>query len=359
MFSVIDEDISSIEKIAQNYKKHKNILLFGTGGSSLGAKTLVNFKAKHDGIHSKIHFIENIDSLSFLNKVNLCNQDNTGIIVISKSGMTTETIMLFLTLFQMWPDFNYKNNAVIVTENTTKANILRTIATEKNIKVIDHPSDIGGRFSVFSVVGMLPALIAGVDISSFLKGAKEALSINISIGDISDAIRSGANHHVIFSYSDFLSDLGKWVVQLISESLGKRDDFGITPLSATGTIDQHSMLQLFLGGPNNKFYTFITQKKNAESERIRVANYLDQHNINELMQCHQKATIEIVRKKAYVREFSFDQIDEKALGFLMATFMIETIAIANEFNINPFDQPAVEESKKLVEKYLNEYHTDR
>jgi glucose-6-phosphate isomerase len=257
----------------------------------------------------------------------------------------------------MWPDFDYKNRALAITLNSSD-NDLRLIAIDKEMRIIDHHPNIGGRFSVFSVVGLLPALIAGVDINLLIEGAKRAISEKEKICEdtrtVIELIKNGVNEHVVFSYSDFMFGFGKWVIQLVSESLGKKNDFGLTVVNATGAIDQHSMLQLFLGGPNNRYYTVITQKNNVITKKVKANNYLNGHNIHELMLAHQKATIESLKEKAHVRVFEFEELSEEALGYMMMLSFIETICIADSFEINAFDQPAVEASKKLAIKYLNE-----
>lgn len=352
--------------IARDFEKYDRVLVFGTGGSSLGAKALIEFKTLFDGCISKICFIENVDARSFSNVISVCDPLKTGVIVISKSGKTTETLLLFSTLIEIWPDFDWARNAIAITENSTD-NDLMAIAKQKNMKILDHNKKIGGRFSVFSIVGLLPAAIAGVNINSFVDGARKLLrqitdencGIYGEIRRVVGLLNQGVTEHVIFSYSDFLAGFGKWAAQLISESLGKRKDFGITPINATGTVDQHSMLQLFLGGPDNKYYTVIIQKNNFPVKAINTAvdttvmRRLNGHTIGELMNAHQRATIEVLRRKSHVRVFEFDELSEEALGYLMMLSFVETIAIANLLNINPFDQPAVEESKKLAMAYLS------
>lgn len=367
IFRGIYENLDEIKQLSDKFKKYEYVLVFGTGGSSLGAKALIEFKSLFNGKTSKVLFIENVDARFFTNTISKCDSNKTGIIVISKSGRTTETLLLFSTLIEMWKDFDFKNNAIAITEDSEN-NDLRSISLQKQMQIVDHNKKIGGRFSVFSVVGLLPSAIAGVSIDSFINGAKKLLSeitdqnckIYTGVKHIVNLLQNGVNEHVIFSYSDFMSGFGKWITQLISESLGKRSDFGITPVSVIGTVDQHSMLQLFLGGPDNKYYTVITQKNNLSTSEIKatvdtsVMRILDKHNISELMKAHQKATIEVLQKKAHVRVFEFDELSEESLGYMMMLSFVETVAIANLMNINPFDQPAVEESKKLAMKYLSE-----
>lgn len=371
VFSILQRNIDDIKQEAERFKQFDDIIIIGTGGSSLGGKALLHFGMQFLKQSKNIVFLENIDSMSFLMSIKNFNQKHTGVIVISKSGRTTEPLMLFTTLLEMWQEFDCKTNCLIITEDSGDNDLL-CIAKEKDIRVFYHEKDVGGRFSVFSVVGLLPALITGIDVSKFLSGAKKVLSALRLEKDYKHSIifnnalsqykwiKKGINQHVIFSYSNFLEDFGKWCSQLIAESLGKREHFGVTPISVKGTVDQHSMLQLFLDGPKDKYFTVITQQHNSGTIRVnpsvksRILNSISGHNIDDLMISHQRAIIEVLRKRANVRLFHFDEFDLEALGFLMMTFMVETIAIADIARINPFNQPAVEESKKLAMLYLSE-----
>ena len=371
IFKVLNEDLTYAKSLAAKFDDCEKILVVGTGGSSLGGKSLVNFESMFSGNESRVIFIENTDSLHFLNIIQECDPKTTGIVVISKSGRTTEPLMLFLTICEIWKDFDYENRAIAITE-LSENNDLRILAESKNMMVVEHNPKIGGRFSVFSIVGLLPALLGGVDIDIFINGAKNVINDVMSsktanecrlfqdITSMYKVFESGkVNQHVLISYSDMLDDYGKWFVQLISESLGKTEKFGITPVRAIGTVDQHSMLQLFLGGPSNKLFTIIVQKHNTETLKINpdisspVINHLKNHTINELMLAHEKATIEVLKKKAAVRVLEFEEFNIETIGFLMMLSFIEVVTIAKLAGINPFDQPAVEESKKLVIDYLD------
>ncbi len=372
IFKVLDEDTGYIKSIAKVFDELDDILVFGTGGSSLGGKCLVNFQSQYEGGTPRVTFIENTDSRSFLNAIDKCDPKSTGVIVISKSGRTTEPLMLFLTLCEIWKDFDYSKRAIAITE-FSENNDLKILAESKNMKVYEHNKNIGGRFSVFSIVGLLPAVLGGVDIDLFIKGAKSVIneiqsfqscedcSIFKDITMMHKVLSSGkVDQHVLLSYSDLLSDFGSWFVQLTGESLGKTDRFGVTPVKATGTIDQHSLLQLFLGGPKNKLFTVIIQKNNLETPKInnstdsKITIALRNHTIQELMFAHQKATIEVLRKVSSVRVLEFEEFNIESIGFLMMLGFIEVITIAHLEGINPFDQPAVEESKNLVMQYLKE-----
>lgn len=369
IFKVAYNDLTPIKKLARKFSDCDKILVFGTGGSSLGGKCLVNFQVNITGEAPRVIFIENADSLSFHNALSKCDPARTGIIAISKSGHTTETLMTLLSLCEMWKNFDYKNKAIAITE-LSEDNDLINIANSLKMDVVGHNPKIGGRFSVFSVVGLLPALLGNVDIDTLTKGAQKIFNevkeearcktFSDAYKMYNEVFKDGViNQHVIMPYSDMLEDYTKWAVQLISESLGKSENFGITPIRAVGTVDQHSMLQLFLGGPTNKFFTIIVSKNNYPAPSInstisgKVIKHLKGHKINDLMYAHAKATIKVLKAKAPVRVLEYDEINISTLGELMAKSFIEILVIAKLANINPFDQPAVEESKRLAVQYLD------
>jgi glucose-6-phosphate isomerase len=366
----VERDIPKAKEIAKKFNDCDTVIVLGIGGSSLGGKCLSNFEALYSGNESRVVFIENVDSRSFLNTIKGCNPSTTGIIVISKSGKTTETLMLFLTLMEIWKDFDYKNRAIAITELSDN-NDLRVLAETLKIPVVEYDPEIGGRFSVFSLVGLLPAIIDNVNIKSFISGAQSVLnsilvsknpkecSLFTEIVSMYETFKSGkVDQHVLMPYSDLMTDFGKWFVQLVAESLGKTEQFGITPLVAIGTIDQHSMLQLFLAGPSNKLFTIITQRNNTNSPAVSIninsgaIDCLRNHTIHDLMSAHQRATVALLKKRAFVRVLEFDEINIEAIGFLMMLSFVEVVTIAKLAGINPFDQPAVENSKKLVLEYL-------
>ena len=368
IFKTLDNDTKEIENIAERFSKYDSVFVIGTGGSSLGSKCLVNFESKYYNKQSKITFLENVDSRTFQNAIENNDPQKTGIIIISKSGNTTEPLIIFETLRTVWNDFDFANNAVALTE-FSENNLLRKLANNIGMDVIQHNPKIGGRFSVFSNVGLIPASISGVNIKHFLQGAKNVIdcikksetpdecSLFSDIFSMAEVFAKGTiNQHVLFSYSDLMDDFGKWYTQLISESLGKNENFGITPIRAIGTVDQHSMLQLFLGGPRNKLYTVNTQNKNYETPQLSDSqiDMLNGHSIHDMMRIHQKSTIEALKSKAQVRVLNFEEINIETIGFLMMLAFVEVVVISMVANINPYDQPAVEEVKILVKKYLSQ-----
>ncbi|MDR1609868.1 MAG: hypothetical protein LBR78_03400 [Holosporales bacterium] len=369
MFRMLNESHDHIEAAASKFSDCERVLVIGTGGSSLGGKCLVNFEALYSGRVPRVTFLENVDSRHFVNVINDYDKDRTGIIVISKSGRTTETLMLFASICELWRNFDYAGKAIAITELSESSTLMK-VAKSKGVSVLEHNPKIGGRFSVFSIVGLLPALLGGVDIKAFTDGARTLIghvtrastpdecSVFSDIVDMYNVVRSGrVNIHVIMAYSDLLGDYCKWAIQLISESLGKSESFGITPVGATGTIDQHSMLQLFLGGPSDKVFTVVTQKNNTHTAEVNcdLLGPLHGCNIHDLMLSHQQATIEVLKEKAFVRVLEFGELNVWVVGYLMALSFVEVITMAKLAGVNPFDQPAVEASKKLAMHYLGEH----
>ncbi|MDR1475799.1 MAG: hypothetical protein LBI20_00565 [Holosporales bacterium] len=374
ILNVAREDTISIKKMASKFDGCEKIVVIGTGGSSLGGKCLVNIAAGLKGKSPRVIFLENVDSLTFLNSIQRLDQNKTGIIVISKSGKTTESLMLFLTLLELWPNFDYKSRAMAITE-LSEDNDLRNLADSLDMEIVEHDKNIGGRFSVFSVVGLLPAFLEGWDIDSFRQGGREVLNqLEIchhykesalfleAIGMFEEFSTGTIDQHVLMIYSDLLEDYGKWFAQLIGESLGKSECFGITPVRAIGSIDQHSLLQLFLAGPKNKLYTVLGIERESNSDRIprierghnspsgqnRVIERLENKTIYEIMNMHRRSTIAALKECGVVREILLDGLDEPSLGEVMMREIIVVITLARRADINPFDQPAVEGLKQKL-----------
>jgi glucose-6-phosphate isomerase len=378
IFRVLFDDTRFITEIARKFSECEKIVIIGTGGSSLGGRCLVNISAAIRGESPRVIFLENVDVLTFTNSVNNLDPNKTGIIVISKSGRTTETLMLFLTLLELWPNFDYNRRAIAITE-LSEHNDLRLLSESLGMEVIEHDKEIGGRFSVFSVVGLLPALLEGWNIDEFKEGAIEVLrdvieeNISLSrdflLGEIRkmfDVFSEGkVDQHVLMVYSDILEDYGKWYAQLVGESLGKKEDFGITPILAIGTVDQHSQLQLYLAGPANKMFTIIGVKEaSRKSPRIsavvgklnpapEIISKLFGHEIHQLMRSHQAATIAALSGRGFVRVIDLDRLKERSVGRLMMTNVLEVLGLAALADVNPFDQPAVEKSKSMAMAELN------
>ncbi len=356
--------IQETEKKINEFKLNKKkIILFGTGGSNLGARALhnINNKKKID-----IDFYDNIDPITFENSFNNINFETTGFIIISKSGNTPETLAQFSSLYQMALQSknvdNFLSNILIITE--FKDSALYRIAKEKNCSLLEHNNEIGGRFSVFSNVGVVPALLSGLDISSLYSGAAEmiknidefsALNLAKFLFEKKDIYKT----NVLMTYSDNLYFFGKWYLQLWAESIGKNKR-GITAIHSIGTTDQHSQLQLYLDGPEDKFYTFITTNHSKKGPKINNdifkktdIDFFNDKKIGDLMQAEQIATMETFKLNNFsFREIFLPTIDEYNVGKLLCLSIIETIASCIYFDVNPFDQPAVEQGKILTKKFL-------
>ena len=364
-------DLNEIKNVANKLTENKDTFaVFGTGGSNLGARALINLlQGQYD---KKIFFFDNIDPIHFNNLILKLNIDKTGFIIISKSGSTPETLSQFSSLIEIFESKNrtneLSNSCVIITENTD--NPLKRIANKLACLTLDHDKDIGGRYSVFSSVGLLPAYIIGLNISKIREGAWNLVSqlqdndfnehlIGASVTTYLQSTQS-ININALITYSDALYFFGKWHLQLWAESIGKREK-GITPIHFIGTTDQHSQLQLYLDGPRDKYFSFITKdhrgqglKMNEEILKENNTEYLAGKYMGDLMYAEQQATLNtLIEKGLPVRNIYCNQIDEFILGQLMAYFMMETIAACYLIGVDPFNQPAVEQGKKLTKDYLS------
>lgn len=384
----IDDDIAELENISKNIiDNYKQLVVIGTGGSSLGARALINIKQQDNiGYFETIpvRFLENPDPTTinrFLSKVNF---DETAFLIISKSGTTVETLSIaFAVMAQAIEELEQSQiskNFYVITE--PKDSPLARFAKSYNLNLLEHDPNLGGRFSTFGNVGLLPALVAGLDVRAFRKGAREVLDYYFDAleslqGDISEdsydlpayeaAIlqvlyaNNGYKTTPLFSYDDRLADFGMWYRQVWAESLGK-DGCGTTPIRALGTIDQHSQLQLYLGGSDDKIFTvlendnhFGSGKKIDDSfvKQDDRLDYLSGAYIGDVIGAEQQATRNsLIQNNKPTRTWKIKNVDEGTMGALMMHVVVETVCAAYLWQINPFDQPAVEQGKILTREYL-------
>ena len=355
----------TIDQTNNFQKNKKNFVVFGTGGSNLGARALVNILIDQP---KNIHFFDNIDPLYFQNQVLKLDIQSTGFIVISKSGATPETLSQFSSIINIAKEKNILetllSNTLVITE--FKDSPLYNFAKNNNCNLLEHKKDIGGRYSIFSNVGMIPAILAGLNVHKVHQGALKIIEdINFDnslkfaqLFRYSNSMQYTSN--VIMTYSDALNYFGKWYLQLWAESIGKNNK-GVTALHSVGTTDQHSQLQLYLDGPKDKFFTFIKSnyknkglKINSEMIKDESVNYLANIRMGDLMHAEQNATIDTFKLNNFkFREIYLDEINEESIGKLMTECILETIATCKYFAVNPFDQPAVEQGKILTKKYLS------
>ena len=349
----------------KKFKKNKNFfVVFGTGGSNLGARALINILIDQP---KNILFFDNIDPLFFQNQIINLDINTTGFIIISKSGTTPETLSQFGSIINIAKERNILeilfNNSLVVTE--FKESALFNIAKKNNCNLLEHKKDIGGRYSIFSNVGMIPAILAGLDVKKIHLGALKVIEKKDFIDSFKFAqifkFCSSNDYlsNVMMTYSDGLNYFGKWYLQLWAESIGKKNK-GVTAIHAIGTTDQHSQLQLYLDGPKDKFFTFI--KSNYQRKGLKIddqimreesVNYSINKTMGDLMHAELNATIDTFKLNNFkFREILLNEINEENMGALMAKSIIETIAACIYFDVDPFDQPAVEQGKILTKKYL-------
>ena len=341
----------------KKFIKYKNIVIIGMGGSILGSHAI--FKFLEQKIKKKLFFFDNIDydkALSFKKK----NKGSILFIIISKSGNTIETISNFLFLNKIKKK---QKNLILVSER--RNNALYDIAKKYDLFYVEHKDYIGGRYSVLSEVGILPAYLMGINIFSLRKNfEKFFLSIKksflkestIQIANI--IYQKKLNSLIFLNYSPKLEKFLYWCQQLIAESLGKKGN-GFMPVISPVPKDHHSVLQLYLDGPKDKlFYIFSimedTKKKIKVQKISKHINYLHNKDLFKIKDAQKEALIKTLKKnKIPFRELKIKKCDEETLGQLFAYFILETSIVGKILDINPFDQPAVEQVKKFTKIILN------
>ena len=337
------------KKILLKYKRNTDYRVIGMGGSSLGTQTIYDF-LKHK-IKKKFVFLDNL-------QVNL-NKDKRKYtnLIISKSGSTIETIVNANVFIKK------KDRNIFITEN--KNSYLLNLAKKLKSDIIHHNNYIGGRYSVLSEVGMLPAELMGLKVSNFRQLnnlIKNKRFINSLISNVSSTlyfIKKKKFNSVIINYDERSENLFNWYQQLIAESLGKKKK-GLLPIVSNMPKDNHSTMQLYLDGFKNNFFTFFyVNEKNSEKIKnntiLSSQYYLKNKNLSQVTLAQKKATENVFKNKNIpFRSFEIKKRDEKTLGELFCFFILETILIGQSMNLNPYDQPAVEliklETKKLLIK---------
>ena len=334
-------------KIILKLKKFSAYRIIGMGGSVLGAEAIYNFlKFK---IKKEFIFLNNLKS-----GVNKKIKKNTLNLIISKSGNTLETITNLNTQ-------KINRNCVFITEN--KNNYLRKIAQKMKCEIIEHKNYIGGRYSVLSEVGMLPAELMGLNEKKFkqfnylINDKKFIYNLVNNVEGILQCVKKRKTNSIILNYDEDSLSLFYWYQQLVAESLGKKSK-GILPIVSQMPKDNHSVMQLYLDGPKNNFFTFF-DAFNKKSEKIYNQNLLKSHlylknkNINEIIFAQRIATEKIFKKKKIpFRSFFVQKKNEQTLGELFCFFILETILLGRALKVNPFDQPSVELIKKETKKIL-------
>jgi glucose-6-phosphate isomerase len=361
-----------------------DVVILGTGGSSLGGQTLAQLAGHgvaglgllRDG--PRLHFMDNLDGDTYgalLAKLPLAT---SRFVAISKSGGTAETLMQTIAALSAVKSAGLEARIPELFLGLTepakqgKRNGLRALLDAHRVAMLDHDTGVGGRFSVLTNVGLLPAAVLGLDVAAIRGGATTALApvlerrpgaaVPAAVGAALSVALATTRHKsisVMLAYADKLERFTRWYVQLWAESLGK-DGKGTTPVAALGPVDQHSQLQLFIAGPRDKLITVVTTSAAGRGPRMTAdlaqlcgeADFAGK-TMGDLAAAEGRATAETLAKNGCpVRTIHIEQLDEASLGELLMHFMLETIIAARLLGVDPFDQPAVEEGKVLAKRYL-------
>ena len=346
-----DYKYSYKKNIINKYKNYKNINLIGMGGSILGTEAINDFlKFK---IKKKIKFYNNLK-----NQIKFEPNKKSLNLIISKSGNTLETVSNLNLILKS----QKKNKNIVITED--KSSFLTLLAKKLKAEIVEHKNYIGGRYSVLSEVGMLPAQLLGLNEKKFkrfnnlIKNKSFLNSLGNNGSFISKCVSEGKKNSVVLNYDESSENLFKWYQQLTAESLGKKNK-GIFPIISSMPKDNHSLLQLYLDGPKNNFFTFfgvVNGKTNYldNSNLFGKFSNLKNKNLSQIIQAQKHATqIVFRRKKIPFRSFEVLKKNEETIGELFSFFVLETILLGRVMNVNPFDQPSVELIKSETSKILN------
>lgn len=378
---LVDADSDDIFQYAKSVQgKFDDMILLGIGGSSLGFEAVANAllpfyynSLSHDkrGYFPRCWVMDNVDPFKVYWILEHCNPEKTIVLVISKSGSTVETAANFLIVFDWLKKHNLDLKKHLIAITDPKKGDLRNIVNMFGLKAFEVPENVGGRFSVLSPVGLLPLALLGIDIEQLKAGGKYFIhngkNLYIKMTAIYNAfLERKKNINVLMPYTSRLKSFAEWFAQLWGESLGKKYAldgkelfFGSTPVSAIGSIDQHSQLQLYKEGPFDKLITFIQIDKHDFNQELNGDwyenyKYLTGVDLSRLLNVELQAT-EVALKKAnrVSMKITVDFLDEFSLGYLIMLYeyVVATLGVIN--NINPFDQPGVEEGKDYAYGILN------
>ena len=365
------DDLAIVERLAQKIKQeYSHLVVMGTGGSSLGALMLCSLKQPRFGTSGmSTHFVDNTDPNTMQQLFAQLPLADTKFLFVSKSGNTVETMMQAMLVIQ-----HLEADSLPVKEHCLAVSMpgdrsLRKMAAHYGMEILDHDPELGGRFSVLSLVGLLPAAVADIDIRALREGAKAVMEHIAEAPEKSaPAIGAALNYtlslqgkgiSVAMPYVDRLQNFGKWYQQLWGESVGKEGK-GTTAVAALGAVDQHSQLQLYAEGPKDKLISFITLPVAGQGEAIQaeLANtigmdYLGGLTIGDVIAAQAKATQQsLINYGVATRHFALKDDSEFTIGALLQHYMMETAFMAGLMEVDAFNQPGVEESKQITREIL-------
>ena len=371
-YSLPEQDIDKIEKFSQTINK-KHIVIIGIGGSSLGTKAVYDFLRYKNSFDKKLYFCESTDPVLLNSTFSDLDLKDSLFLIISKSGTTIETISIFkylLTKVEL-----LKENFVIISDN---GSALHNLAIDKELPYFEIPKNVGGRFSVLSSVGLVPLSILGVDIKKLLHGAKTVKDSFFNQEQAYEDILNKAffysknlfkyNINCLFSYSESLRSFNDWYIQLWGESLGKKQlhsslNIGLTPIGLIGPTDQHSFLQLIIEGKRDKSVTFIKikdfdihmQVPNISIPHLEKLDFINEEDFSSLINKQADSIIESLSNKGDIPLdiIEIEHINEQTIGELFFYFELLTSTVAKLIDINAYDQPGVEDGKKILRGYFD------
>ena len=371
-YGLPEQDIEPILSYCKTIPSHiESVAVIGIGGSSLGAKAVYEFLKPVEKLNRKLYFFESTDPINIQNLLANNNIDKTHFLVISKSGTTVETFAIYKYILTIQPD--HQSYTFI----TDRGSALEKYAQSIDAKVLHLPDNVGGRFSVLSVVGLVPLALCGVDIKSLLLGANDVRKSFFEQGYLQDILLKkslfyAANHaqyHIncIFAYSESLKYFCEWYVQLWGESLGKKQrrsafHVGLTPIGLIGPKDQHSFLQLIMEGTRDKSVTFI-QIEDFEDEieipdttlpHLESLDSLNNLSFSKLinMQCNSVMEALIKEETIPLDNITIPKIDAKNIGSLIFYYELLTSLVGELIDVNTYDQPGVEIAKIILKEKL-------
>lgn len=376
-YKIVDDHktLKTLKDLARELKgSYEDIVILGIGGSALGTICL------HQSLkpETRIHFIDNIDPTLIAGIESKINLVKTLFIVVTKSGTTPETLAQFFYFANQYNQKSLKLSKHFIVVTDPKDSPLRTIAQKENLTIFDIPLNVGGRFSVLTSVGLLPAELIGLDTEKLIDGAKQMRdsflnknqehNLPFRLATIQYLLyQKGKSINVMMPYSQKLIRFADWYRQLLAESIGKKINntgqiinAGITPINALGVTDQHSQSQLYNEGPNDKVHLFINIKDLGTELEIPLPwqefnglKYLKGVTFNKLMATEMKGTMESLNKNNRPNLLlEIDKVDEEHLGAMFMLFEAATAFLGEYFEINAFDQPGVELSKQITKKLL-------
>ncbi len=376
------DDLAAIAEAATRLTRGaSDILVLGTGGSSLGGQTLAQVAGWNlpGAAHAlpRLHFLDNLDPHSLGRTLDHLLPETTCSLIVSKSGGTSDTLLQAMALRHWFDRLSARRplaeHVVLITEPEAAPghNKLRALFAGDDVLVLDHPTGIGGRYAGLTAVGLVPAAILGLDGKAARVGAARAVAPFLSGDAVTSPAAMGAllavlsaEHHdltqtVVMAYADRLERFTRWFTQLWSESLGKGGR-GLTPIPAVGPVDQHSQVQLFLDGPRDKLATVVMVDTAGQGPAIAPALAekagepgFGEIRIGDFVWAQQQATVDTLAARGRpVRTITLPEVSAETIGELMMHFMIETIVTAELLGVNAFDQPAVEDGKVRARQYL-------